>query len=490
MKHTRRLAALMLLVFTTIQPASLLAQATKTTSTLLLANPGFRADLILDDKDIFEIGGMNRDRIQEFLLSRGTLGTTRLPDIDGVQKPVADIIWRVATSYKINPKYLMALLQKEQSLIEDPSPTQKQLDWATGYGVCDSCAKNDPAIQDFKGFASQLEWAAKQHREKYLQQILTRGTTISGYAPGKQSIVDGQVIVPVNQATAMLYSYTPHISGNLNLWQIWKRWFGLTFTDGTVVKGRTSKQSYLISYGKKRAFKSQAALASVIDPNKVVLVEDSQLSSYEDGNPIAFANYSLIQADKKRYLIDGDKKRLILNDKVFLKLGFNEDELIDTKPEDLLAYVDGPDITLSTAYPTGLLAKDDKNAYWYIEGDIRHLIPNKSLVNLYFRSRPARTLTTKALSTFTIGDPYQIHNGELVRSAKKSDIYVIENGLRRPIPSMETFQEMGWNTKNIAVLPDALLETYPIGKMVDPYQNNIPLIQTASASINDSSTSP
>ena len=483
MKHIRWLVPTLLLLSLTIQPVSLLAQANDTTSTKSLFDQGFHPDLVLDDRDVFDLGAMNREHIQTFLLTHGSLGTTRLPDIDGIEKPAADILWRVATSYRINPKYLLVLLQKEQSLVEDPTPTPRQFDWATGYGVCDACSKDDPAIQDFKGFANQLEWAAKQHRVKYLQQILTQGKTIAGYAPGKESIVDGRRIIPANQATAMLYSYTPHIAGNVNVWRIWRRWFGLTFPDGTIVQGRTSKKIYLVRFGEKRPLKSLAVAASMVDPDKIAVVDDSQIINYPEGKPIAFANYSLVETEGRRFLIDGTSKRLIANKKVFKRLGFNEDELITVDKTDVESYADGPDITLATAYPTGLLAKDAKNTYWYIEGNTRHLIRSKSLVNLYFRSRPAKTLTAKQLQVFSIGNPYLLHDGELVRIAKDTDIYVIEHGNKRPIPSQEVFEEMGWNQKNIVTLPETLLTQYPVGNTIDPHTNNKLLTQTAVARV-------
>jgi hypothetical protein len=466
-------------VTSTIQPLAALAQAMETLpGQPLFSEEGFRPEHILDDGDIFEINGMNQARIQEFLDRRGTLGTIRIADIDGKEKPVAEIIWRVATSYKINPQYLLALLQKEQSLVEDRDPTQKQFDWATGYGVCDNCSKNDPAIQDFKGFASQLEWAAKQHREKYLLQILSRGKTIAGYAPGKETIIDGKRLIPRNQATAMLYSYTPHIAGNLNLWRIWKRWFGLTLPDGTIAQGRTSKQTYLIRFGEKRPFKSQSVVASLVDMDKVVVVDDSQLINYPQGKAIAFANYSLVQVNSKRYLIDGQKKRLILNQTVFERLGFNEDELIEANEEELEAYEKGKDVTLASAYPTGLLAKDTKGTFWYIEEEHRRLIPHQALVNLYFRSQPARLLTTKELAKFPVGDPYQLHSGELVQVGKQKAVYVIEQGTKRPIPSGEIFEEIGWDWKNVIALPESLLKQYPLGEPIDPHQDLASLTYT------------
>ncbi len=481
MKHASWFFSTLLVLNITLQPGCLLAQANQTSSTPVFLEQGFDPNLVLNDRDIFELGGMNRERIQEFLLRHGSLGLAKVKDTDGREKAPADIIYRIATSYKISPRYLLVLLQKEQSLVEDPAPTSRQFDWAAGYGVCDACSKDDPSIQDFKGFASQLEWAAKQHRDKYLQQILTRGKTISGYAPGKEAFVDGRRIIPANQATAMLYSYTPHIAGNLSLWKIWRRWFGITFPDGTIVQGLSSKQAYLIHLGQKKPFKSLAVAASMFDLKKIALVDDSQLTNYPDGTLIAFANFSLVEVEGKRYLIDGTSKRFIINKKVFNHLGFNEDELITAPAKDLESYTDGPDITIATAYPTGLLAKDAQKNYWYLEQDTRHIIPSTSLVNLYFRGRPSKTLTKKQLQAFTIGDPYVLHDGELVRIAKQKETYVIEHGVRRLIPTQDVLEEMGWNIKNVVSLPETLIGAYAIGDPIDPYTNKAILTQTALA---------
>lgn len=469
-----------LVAFTLI--ASPLAPAWAEDATSTVAEPAFNPQAILDDRDIFDVNGMSFDRLKSFIATRGTLGRYRTNDIDGVEKSAADIIWRVANSYKINPKYLLALMQKEQSLVEDASPTQKQFDWATGYGVCDDCSMNDPAIQDFKGFANQLEWAAKQHREKYLLQILGRGTTIAGYAPGKTSMIDGIPVTPVNQATAMLYSYTPHLHGNENLWNIWQRWFALAFPDGTVVRGRTSKIAYLIRFGMKRRFKSNAVLASMVDPAKILTVEDSQIASYKDGKPIAFPNYALVETpDGKRYLISGETKRLIASKAVFRKFGFNEDEIVDATAQDIAAYTDGPDIAATTVQPIGLLAKDDKGGLWYIENGTRSPVPHKAFVKLYFNGSSAKLMTQKKLATFAMGKPYRLHDGELVRVAGSSSVYVLENGVRRPIPSAEVFEEMGWKWKNIVTLPQTVLADYFIGDPVEPQSPRLMAEQTPAA---------
>lgn len=475
MRRFRRFSHLFLsFSLITVPTSSVFAQSTSATIPLL-EDPHpiveeFNPNQILQDADIFELGDMAEQDIQDFLSTHGTLGTIKLKDIDGIEKRPSAIIWRIATSYKINPKYLLVLLQKEQSLVEDPDPTQKQFDWATGYGVCDSCSMDDPRIQDFRGFASQLEWAAKQHREKYLIQILGKGSTIAGYAPGKTAKIDGKTITPGNAATAMLYSYTPHIHGNYNLWKIWQRWFSLTFPNGTIVQGNQSKKYYVLRYGQKQPIKNLAVVNSLIDIKKVVPVDDVLIGGYRLGRAISFANYSLVTTpDGKRYLLVGTTKRLIANQAAFNKFGFNEDELLEAQPEDLMDYTDAADITIRTTYPTGLLVKDPQGKYWYIENNQRRLVPDKQFLSLYFKNRSAKSWTSTKLNEISKGEDYRLQDGELVKGKTGAGVYVIEQGTRRAFVSGDDFEELGFQWKNVITLPDKLLEAYPLGEPIDPH---------------------
>ncbi len=414
----------------------------------LVLDDGFDPNWVLQDNDIFDVNGMSYERLVQFMRSHGPLADTILPDIDGIKKTAAEIIWRVARSYKLNPKYLLALIQKEQSLVEDPHPTQKQFDWAAGYAICDNCSKDDPSVQEFKGFASQLEWAAK--------------------AAGKTMTIDGMSVTPTNNATAMLYSYTPHLHGNLNLWRIWRRWFSLSYPDGTIVKGLPSGTTYLIRLGQKRAFASRAVLESLVDPNKVLTASDTDLSAYATGSKIQFPKFALLKDPKgKMWLLTEDARRQIVDTKTFQKFGFNEDELIDVTNDDLEDYPVGAPITIKTEFPQGKVLQDKVNkTYWYVEENTRRLIPSPVFLPLYFQGRVIKSVTPTKLATYTIGEPYQFHDSELVRGVKKSAVYVIENGKRRPIPSSDVFESIGWKWKNVVTVADAVLADYPIGETV------------------------
>ncbi len=449
--------------------------------------PGFDPNRVLEDGDVFDVNGMSYSRLVDFLHSKGGLADVRLADIDGVPKTAPEIIWRVANSYKLNPKYLLALIQKEQSLVEDPSPSAAQLDWATGFAICDNCSKNDPSLQEFKGFASQLEWAAKQHREKYLQQLLANGQTRSGKAVGKAMNVDGMTVTPANNATAMLYSYTPHLHGNENLWSIWRRWFSLNYPDGTLVRGETSGKTYLIRLGQKRPFASLAVMQSLVDPTRIIDISETELSAYPDGPEIQFPKYALLRDSKQRiWLLTGDAKRLIQDMKAFHKFGFNEDEVEDVDDADLAAYpIDAP-ITVKTEFPQGVVFQErETKKYWYVEDSTKQLIPDKTFLTLYFSGRNIKLASSTKLATYKTGDPYRVHDGELVRGKKSSAVYVMEDGALRPIQSASEFEAFGWSWKNVVTISDAALKDYTVG---DPLASASVLSTLSTASTSTTST--
>ncbi|MBU1032377.1 hypothetical protein KJ937_00400 [Patescibacteria group bacterium] len=439
--------------------------------------PAFDPNYILSDNDIFDSTAMPYDRMVNFLRSKGTLANLKVVDTDGKLKIASEIIWRISQSYKMNPKYLLALLQKEQSLVEDPAPTQNQLDWATGYGICDSCSKDDPDLQELRGFGAQLEWAAKQHREKYLMQLLTNGLTIGGQGMGKTAIIDGVRVTPVNHATAMLYSYTPHIHGNINLWKIWKRWFSVSFPDGTVVHSDTTDQTYLIRFGEKRPFASAAVVSSLVfDEKKIITVSDAELQNYADGPSMKFPKYSLLKdPNGKIYLLTEDSKRHIATMEAFRKFGFNMDEVEDVELEDLAAYPDGDKITIYTSFPQGVLMKTaDSPGVWYVEDGWRQPLIHPVFISLYFHNRRIKIVSATELESYPIGQLYHLHNGELVKAEDDSTVYVVEHSLLRAIPSEQIFEEIGWQWKNIVEVPVKILAIHKIGEPFIPQTNQEP----------------
>ena len=160
-------------------------------------------------------------------------------EVIGSGETAAHIIWQAAQDYKINPKVLIVLLQKETGLITDPIPNSGDYRKATGYGCPDTAA----CSEKYYGFKNQVRNAAALFRT-----VLDGGWT--NYPLGNNYIqynpnaaCGGSVVNVKNLATSALYRYTPYqpnagaltagygtascgAYGNRNFYLYFEDWFG------------------------------------------------------------------------------------------------------------------------------------------------------------------------------------------------------------------------------------------------------------------------
>lgn len=436
---------------------------------LAQAQVEFDYNYILSDNDMFDYQSMSFEQIQNFLIAkRSALATYRDP-ITSLW--AAEVIYYTAQDFQISPKFLIALLQKEQSLIENNNPSQYNYDWATGYAVCDGCDINDPYIQRYKGFYNQVYGAAKRIRQGYLPNLESNGRTISGLGPNNPKTIDGVLINPANNATAIVYTYTPHLHGNKLLWTIWNRYFTRAYPDGTLLNVDGSKEVWLIKNGQRRKFANRSVFLSYYDSfNNVITINKTELLKYPEGVSIKFANYSFIKTPKGTvYLLVGDTIRGFDSREALRRVGVNPEEIIKVKQEDILDFVEGQPITIKSVYPLGTLlqVKETGGIYWVLDG-IKHPIMSREILKSNFANRRATKMTTKLLTQYETGDPVLFKEGDLVRN--KTDlgtIYLISNKQRRPFASEKAFTQLGFEATNIITTNEQSLAIHEIGPIIN-----------------------
>lgn len=190
----------------------------------------FRPGNIIADAVFFNAATMNAGQIDSFLRSKGPTcraGFVCLKDYrqntpnrsadaycngyaGAGNESSATIIDKVSKSCGINPQVLIVMLQKEQSLVTYPNPSPGRYNIAMGQG-CPDGAKCDPA---YSGFFYQVYYAARQ------MKIYAEGRWFTYYAPGrtwnilfnpepKYNCGSAPVYIE-NTATAALYYYTPY----------------------------------------------------------------------------------------------------------------------------------------------------------------------------------------------------------------------------------------------------------------------------------------
>jgi hypothetical protein len=438
----------------------------------------FDPNYIISDSDMTDRYSMDFNQIYNFL-ARGALATYRTTDVDGQTRYAAEIIWRIAQNNGINPKVILVLLQKEQSLIEDDSPTQDQLDWATGYAVCDDCSKSDPTLNRWRGFTKQVNAATLQFIEGYMADIAATGVTAGKYGPNKAITIDGTTVIPKNAATAALYAYTPHLHGNENFAALWQQWFGRDYPSGTLVQVQGEPDVWLIKGGYRQHITSMSALQSRYNPDLIVPISGSALTAYPQGADISFPNYSLLQDEQGTvYLLVDDTLRPIDSHDTFAAIGFSDDEIVAVKNTDISQYAKGSTITKATSNPQGKVFRLSTNGVlFYVHDGVRQIVLDQSIIRARFPGITPTSVQPAEIEQYQEGPALLLPDGVLVKSAESATVYVISEGLKRPIPSESVFTSYGYNWKNIITVPATALNMHHDG---DPLQAAIDdSVQTA-----------
>lgn len=424
----------------------------------------FNPNYLISDEEMQFAGSMTRADIQAFLDDYDSyLADFRADDLDGTRRLASDIIYRAAQEYKINPKYLLVKLQKEQSLITTQSPTQKQLDGATGYGITDGCGWSCDSYTRNKGFGKQVDSAAGIIRWYYdrvnIEPWIKR--------PGQSVIIDGQLVVPENYATAFLYTYTPHIQGNKNFWTLWNKWFGQVFPDGTLARGYTDANVYLIQDGEKRKIKSMAVLMTRFDPKMIIKIPDSELNNIPDGTQIALPNYSILKQGTKYYLVDFDTIRPFENYDVIKSLGYHPDEIIEVNSTDIQGYHIGIIIKTGTYNPTGRLVRTiETKKLYYLKENKYYPITDEQIAKINFPNLSEENINIAEIQNYVMGEITKFKNGTLIGITGSNKIYVIENNKKRHIASEAVYNAYGWDWNNIVWTDQVTGINHPTGQPI------------------------
>ncbi len=429
----------------------------------------FDYNYVLADSDLFDYTSLSLDQIQAFLELKGSTLAHYFDPITRLS--AANVIYSAAQDFQISPKFLLALVQKEQSLVEDPLPTQYNYDWATGYAVCDGCDINSPAIQRYKGFYNQVYNAARRIRQDYLPSLQVDGKTLSGLGPGYPGLVDGVLVNPATFATAIAYTYTPHLHGNQVLWTVWNRYFARAYPDGTLVSEDSSRDVWLVENGLRRKFQNMSVLLSRgSSPDDVVHVNRTELLKYDEGTPIKFANYSFLRSPRGTvYLLVGDTLRGFASREALRRVGVNPAEIVKVKQEDLGTYTEGEPITVKSVFPLGTLLSDRKTGgVFWIQDGAKHPIWSREVLASNFPGRHATKATAKELDKYTTGSPVLFREGDLVRSkGDPGTVYLISNHERRPFVSAEALTELGFDPKNVVTTTEAALGLHQVGQVIN-----------------------
>lgn len=192
----------------------------------------FNPSDIISDGAFVNSDDMNEAEVQRFLENQASF----LKDFEEGGRKASKIIWDAAhgsgdatgvvpgttitISSRISPKAILAVLQKEQSLITAKTKNDSALNKAMGF----ACPDNGSCNPKYAGFTKQVENGAWQLQWNYER---AKGRGYNDYQVGQTmtfSNSDGSstTVTLGNRATSSLYRYTPHVyNGNHNFHKIY-----------------------------------------------------------------------------------------------------------------------------------------------------------------------------------------------------------------------------------------------------------------------------
>ena len=430
----------------------------------LLPKPIFAAtfdpNYLISDHELVDARSATKDEVINFLKQKkGALAFYFVADLDNQVKHAGEIIYNASQRHEINPWVLVTILQKEQTLVTTPVFKNSQYDWATGF----ACYDDGQTVSRFSGFTIQVDRAA--WRLRYFLEHPWEFT----YRPGQTHKINGTKVRLQNLATAALYNYTPHISGNRLFWRIWQSWFAKkgSIPNGTLVQAQGDKGVWLIQNNLRLPFYSRAVFLASYSFSKVRTISKQKLNEYVIGDPMTFSNYSLLRASSGDIflLVDGIRRK-IYSDALFKEIGFRSEEIVSVDPADLIQYPEGKPIT--TPYPSGALLRDNiSSLVYYVQDDMKYPIIDEIILSNNFPYDNINDVSSSELNMFNLGDPVKLRDGTLIKGYNNSTVYFITHGKRLPIIDESTFEAMGYCWDNIIKVNDRILSLHPLGDVLD-----------------------
>lgn len=475
--------------------AMLLAPMTQETNAL--SGNQFKPGRIMDDAIFFSPAGMSSAQIQHFLNSKVPAcdtngdkpyaGTTRraYAASKGVSTPficlksytqntperpaesglcnymspksnqtAAQIIYDVANSCNVNPKVLLVLLQKEQSLVTDDWPWPVQYEKATGF-ACPDTAPCDPS---YAGFFYQVHSAARQFKRYSVDSHLFnyRAKRNNNILWHPNAACGSSTVYIENQATAGLYNYTPYRPnqaalnnlygtgdgcssyGNRNFWRMYNDWFGSTHAS-YIINVTGTKTLYLLSGDTVYGFPNQDVLKAYgFDNIPVTGVSSSYLNSLNNGG-ILSTTFNFEGSNTVR-LADHGKHYGISSSTVCDNWGL---PCFDTQYQKQLASY------FSALIPGGGLVKE---VMWTPQDGYSRMVAGKrqpiygSMGTLGYSATSATPISTPINSRQPYGSPL-VANNTLIKFGSSPSILYHNAGLYYSFPSFSVYKDWMENNK-------------------------------------------
>jgi len=472
---------------------------------------------LIDNQIFLDANTMNASQIQQFLIdwgagisSRSFILTCGAPSETasmqayaaigapcGQTVPSSSIIYYASQVYGVNPRVILATMQKEQSLTTAPNPTDRQISQAMGYG-CPTTGSCSSASNFFYQIDNGT-WVLRYHYEHANGNVtwwstasFTCGNATQFYStglyPGNTVTFKDEAGVPYrtltisNAATSAFYCYTPHTynnhrngapnsanpagtlcyndsihpeygstgycyTGSFNFVYWYEKWFGSSILP-LAFKTYQSATVFIYKDGYKYAVPSMGLLQDYgVSPESIQTVTQTNADAipFRPGNSQLLTHLIKTPSDTDLdggsiYIVSVGKKYPLASMQQYLDFGFKDSD-IAYLPMDYISSLPNGAGTLTSFLktPASLVYKIDsaKKRAIFDYATYSSLNPTGSVtpVSGYFASLfvPGKPLANKEL---------------LVKFDNSSSIFLYANEKYYGIPSYDVYRCWGLDTIN------------------------------------------
>lgn len=431
----------------------------------------------------------------------------------GQNQSAAQLIAGVAASCGVNPRVLLVLLEKEQSLVTRTRPTTRAYQAATGFG----CPDTAPCDTQYYGLFNQLYLAARQYQ--MYATYPTRYNHVAGrvnnilYHPNA-SCGSNPVFI-ANQATAGLYNYTPYQPnaaalanmygtgngcssyGNRNFWRLFSDWFGSPQASSRLMRSEGSATVYLVTDTAKHPIGSMELMSAYSPLGAVSFVSQQYLDRIATGIPLG---RTIVDPSGTVYFVDAGIKLPFASCTLVADYGGSCGSLVSVSGEIAAALHSGPlmtryyrttsgkgfyvsggtkaevadDLSLTQAglslasvtlletgirhlpyaapitRPNIVLRDRETNLYSVSSTRGQHAIPAALRADTKFSTLPIRDLDNASMVKTTAADPI----GAFVRDENSSIFLLTSEG-------KTWVRNLGLSTPSVSIVPADLLSIFP-----------------------------
>jgi len=235
----------------------------------------------------------------------------------------------------------------------------------------------------------------------------------------------------------------------------------MVYPDGVLIKADNSAAIYFVENGKKREFTSLTLFEKLgYNWDDVISIKNEEIDNHPLGGNVLYPDGILIRSadNPDIYLLESGKKRKITSLKLFEKLGYNWNDVTVISLDEFKAYSSGKNLV----YPKGTLIKREGYPVVYkIEDGTKKRFTSLAL----FEATKSNWVDVLDLSKeefmiYSDGGALKYPNGTLIKQIEGDKIYVMKNGNAEWIKSLEEFEAAGYKWSNVLEVASEEMNLY------------------------------